>query len=339
VKSIPSRFGIKLLHALVVAAALSATAASAQATPANQSAEGPLFATVNGKPVSLQEYEATFTAVMRQKFYHGKVPDGQMAVVREEVKEKLVQRVLLVEEADRRGVKPDEKSVAEQLTGYEARYATSPMWKQNRERLLPGLTKQLEEQSRLERLEREVRGTSDLSESEVQAFYAQHPELFTEPEKVRLSVILLGVDPTSPGAVWNQAREEAKKLHAQLVAGGDFAEAARLRSSGKYAEVGGDAGYLHRGMLPEALQQRIDSFEIGAVAEPMDILEGVAIFRLDERVAPRQREFADVAKRARDLAVRERQDAAWAEFLQRLTAKAEVKVVFNHTAEGGEGRR
>ncbi|MBI2307351.1 MAG: peptidyl-prolyl cis-trans isomerase [Rhodocyclales bacterium] len=340
-KPIPSRFGVRLVHALIVAAGLSAAGVMAQAAPAVQppaAQQGvPLYAMVNGKPVTLQEYEIAFSALLRQKYYHGKVPEGEMAAVREEVKDKIVQRVLLTEEADRRGVKPDDAAVAEQIAKYDARYAGSPTWAQSRERMLPGLKKQLEEQSRLDVLERQVRGTHELSEADVRAFYDKHPELFTEPEKVRLSVILLGVDPAAGGPAWAQAREEATRLHVQLVAGADFAEAARLRSSGKFAEEGGNAGYLHRGMLPEALQQRIDEFKVGVVAEPMDILEGVAIFRLDERVPPRPREFADVAQRARDLAVRERQNNAWTGFLKELTARAEVKIVFNHT--GNEGPR
>lgn len=332
---LPSRLCTRTLRSLILATAIAAAGASAQATPATGAVEAPLFATVNGKPVTLQEYEATFNAVMRQKFYHGKVPEGEMAAVRDEVRDKVVQRVLLVEEAARRGVKPDEKAVAAQIATYESRYASSPMWQQNRERLLPGLTQQLEEQSRLETLERDIRGTPALTEAEVHAYYEAHPQLFTEPEKVRLSVILLGVDPSAGGPAWQQAREEAAKLHAQLVAGADFAEAARLRSSGKFAEDGGNAGYLHRGMLPEALQKKIDEFTIGAVAEPLDILEGVAIFRLDERVAPKKRDFSDVAQRARDLAVRDRQDKAWSDFLAQLTQKAEVKIVFNHTGSAG----
>ncbi|MDS4015271.1 MAG: peptidyl-prolyl cis-trans isomerase [Candidatus Accumulibacter sp.] len=320
-----------MVQSLILAAGIAAAGASAQATPAAAGGDSPLFATVNGKPVTLQEYEATFTNVMRQKFYHGKVPDGEMAAVREEVKDKIVQRILLVEEADRRGIKADEKAVAEQIATYDARYAGSPMWQQNRERLLPGLKSQLEEQSRLELLEKAVRGTPSLSDDEVRAYYDKHPQLFTEPEKVRLSVILLGVDPSAGGAAWQQARAEAKRLQEQLVAGGDFAEAARLRSSGRFAEEGGNAGYLHRGMLPEALQKRIDEFRIGEVAEPLDILEGVAIFRLDERVPPKKRDFVDVAQRARDLAGRDRQDAAWRDLLASLTGKADVKLVFNHT--------
>jgi parvulin-like peptidyl-prolyl isomerase len=337
VKSLPSRLCLHLVRALTLTATIVAAGASAQATQATNPAGTPLFATVNGKPVTLQEYEAAFTATMREKFYHGKVPDGEMAAVREQVKDKLVQRVLILEEADRRGVMPDGKVVADEVATYEARYAASPMWQQNRERLLPGLTKQLEERSRLEVLEKEVRGTPALSEADILAYYNRHPEQFTEPEKVRLSVILLGVDPSAGGAAWQQAREEAKTLHNQLAAGADFAEAARLRSSGRFAEEGGNAGYLHRGMLPEALQQKIDAFKIGAVAEPIDVLEGVAIFRLDERVAARKRDFADVAPRARELALREYQDKAWSDFVKSLSAKADIKLVFNHT--GSESKR
>lgn len=107
--------------------------------------------------------------------------------------------------------------------------------------------------------------------------------------------------------------------------------------SSVYAEKSGDMGYLHRGMLPENIQQRIDKFEIGKVNEPIDTLEGVAIFRLLDRLPAKQRDFADVSARARDLLVRERQDAAWKSLIDRLVAKADVKFMHAVSTEQREG--
>lgn len=313
----------------------------ALAAPAQQSAVGgeshsQVFAIVNGRSIPTQEYESAFTSLVRQKFYHGQVPEKELAAAREEVKSRLVQRIVLLDEAKRRGIAPDEQQIDQVIAGYETRYAGSAAWQENRERLLPGLRQQLSEQSLVSRLEAEVRTTPEVGDDEVKQFFASRPELFTEPEKLRLSVIMLTVDPSSPATAWEATREEGKAIYQRLLAGADFGETARLHS-GAYAETSGDMGYLHRGMLPEALQEKADKYELGKVNEPVETLQGVAIFRLDDRIPAKKREFADVAQRARDLLIRERQDQAWKALIDRLVASADVKFLHGATTAKGEG--
>jgi hypothetical protein len=296
------------------------------AEPSAAHAEGHsrIFAVVNGREVPSQEYENAFASLVRQKFYHGQVPEKEIAAAREEVRTRLVQRIVLLEEAARRGIVPDQRQVGETLAAYDTRYASSAAWRESREKLLPGLKQQLEEQSLVTQLESLVKKVDEPGDADVKAFFEARPELFTEPEKVRLSIIMLMVDPSSPATAWDATREEAKAIHKRLLGGADFSETARMHS-GAYAESGGDMGYLHRGMLPEALQDRVDQYVLGQINDPVDTLEGVAILRVDDRITPQKREFADVAQRARELLLRDRQDQAWKALVQGLVAAADVK--------------
>ncbi len=297
-----------------------------------------VFAVINGRAIPTSDYEGAFTALIRQRFYHGQIPENELAGVREEIKSKLVQRVVLLEEAERRKIAPEQAQIDEVLAGYEKRYTNSPQWQQNREMLLPGLTKQLAEQSLIAQLDKQVRDVPQPSDAEVRAFYDKNRSLFTEPEKIRLAVILLAVDPSSPATAWQGTRDEARAIYGRLQNGADFEEAARLHSS-VYAEKSGDMGYLHRGMLPESIQSKVDQFELNKVNEPLDTLEGVAIFRLTDRLPATPREFADVATRARDLLIRERQDAAWKTLIDGLVAKADVKFMHAVSTEQREGAK
>lgn len=312
---------------------------SGQAEASNRKeAHDRVFAVINGRSIPTSDYEAAFTTLVRQRFYHGQIPEAELAGVREEIKSKLVQRIVLLEEAERRNLVADEKQIDETLAGYEKRYTNSPQWQQNREILLPELRRQLAEQSLIAQLDKQVRSVAEPADSEVRAFYDAKPELFTEPEKLRLSVILLAVDPSSPATAWQATREEARAIYGRLGNGADFDETARLHSS-VYADKSGDMGYLHRGMLPENIQQKIDNFEVGKINEPLDTLEGVAIFRLAERVPAKKREFGDVAQRARELLIRDRQDVAWKSLIDRLVAKADVKFMHAASKEQREGAK
>ena len=294
-------------------------------TPAAASAL-PLYATVNGKPVTQAEFHSAYVTFLRQKFYHGQVPQDKLDEARKEVSDKLIDRILFLEEVERRGIVADTAEVEKQIQVYEQRYAANPNWQKNRESMLPGLRQQLERQSRLSRLEQTVRDVPAPQPDEVKAFYAAKPELFTEPEKIRLHTILLAVAPSSGQPVWDAALREAEAIVKRIRNGADFSEQARLSSKDESAEKGGDMGYLHRGMLPESLHVMIDKLKVGEVGEPFQLLQGVSVFRLDERIPPRLQDFNSVAERAADLLHRERKEKAWQDLVAQLRGTANIVI-------------
>lgn len=298
--------------------AADARAADGPAGAATARADGPVFARVGEVSISQQAYDQAYAVAARNKFYHGKPPEQEVARLQREVGVALVNDVLLLKEARRRRLQPDQAAIAREIEGYEARYKGSPMWQANKATMLPPLQRKLEEHSVLDRLQAEVRKVPEPSERQVEAYYAKHPEKFTEPEQVRLSVIMLKVDPSSPQAKWNGALDEGAAIARRLRQGADFAALAHLHSGDSSAEKGGDMGYLHRGMLPEPAQVAIDKLAPGAVSEPVALLEGVAVFRLADRKAAKLNPLAVVRQRAADLLKRDLSEQAWTDLLARL---------------------
>lgn len=287
---------------------------------------GDVFAVVGEQLVTFGEYQNALSIGMRQKYFHAKPPEAEVGRFQREVGDQLVNQVLLAGEAKRRGIEPDRAKIQEAIAGYERRYQNSEHWRANREQLLPGLVEGLERQSVLERLEQAVRAIAAPSEETLRAYYAAHPELFTEPEQVSLSLILLKVDPSLPRAAWEKAGEEADRLYQRLVKGAGFAELARLHSSDASAARGGELGYVHRGMLPDPVQKQvIDTLKPGTVSPPVVLLEGVAIMRLEDRRPPKLRSFADVRKRAAELWVREQGEGAWQLLITELRARTRIQ--------------
>lgn len=311
-----------LALAMLLAPAAPARAQAAAATPG-----GEVFAIVGAQVISYPEYQSALASGMRQKYYHAKPPAGEVAKFQREVGDQLVNQVLLLEEAKRRGIEPDRAKTQEIMAAYEGRYQDSEQWKADRERLLPGLVERLERQSMLERLEKAARAVAAPLEEAVRAYYAIHPELFTEPEQIRLSLILLKVDPASPRVAWEKAREEADRLYQRLTKGADFAELARLHSSDPSAARGGDLGYVHRGMLPDQIQKQvIDSLKPGIAAPPVVLLEGVAIMRLEDRRPAKPRAFDEVRQRAGELWAREQGEQAWQRLIAELRGRTPIQV-------------
>lgn len=317
----PALLALAILAAFPAQAAPAAEASSAQAL----AAPAPRLAVVNGEAVSVEEFERAFAVVVRQKFYHRAPPEGEVEAVRREVADGLVDRALILAEARKRAVKADEDAIRQVLEGYEKRYADAPNWKATRERALPQIERELRQQQMLAKVETQVRDVQEPREVDVRGFYDANPQLFTEPERIHVAVILLKVDPAAPKAVRDKAREEARELHEQLGRGAAFGELARLRSADPSAANGGDLGYLHRGMLGEALHAAIDSLAPGQVARPTDVLEGVAIFKLLDRKAAQLRGFDDVRDRARELLKRDLAEGAWKRFVADLRKVAVIE--------------
>ncbi len=301
----------------------------AAALPA-QSAEPPLpadtFAVVGRTTLSAAEFQRAFTTRARDKFYHAKPPEAEIAQYQREVGDELVNRVLVVDEARRRNIKPDPEFVKQQLAKYEARAKHAPNWEKDRAKFVEAVTNQFENQSRYEQLEQQVRKVAPPTEAQARAFYDANKALFVEPEQVRLSVILLKVDPSAPKSAWEQARAEAAALRKRVVAGEDFAMLARRHSKDDSAKDGGDMGYLHRGMLPEGVDRVADGLKPGQLSEPVTLLEGVAVFRLHDRKAAQQRTFNEVQTRAGELWQREESDKRWAGLIAGLRKATPVRI-------------
>lgn len=307
----------------IAVAGMLAAAWAARAEPAP--AEPEVFARVGTQVISLREFESARAAGLRQKFYHGRPPEGEVERFSREVGETLVTQALLVAEAERRGIEPDQAKIDRQVAEFDHRLEGDEQWRKSRERILPRAIGEMQRRSRLERLEASVRAVPAPTEDEARAYHAANPKLFTEPEQLRFSLILVKLDPAASPEAVAAATAEARRIRDEIGKGADFAALARAHSADPSAPAGGDLGYVHRGMLPEAIERQFaDSLPEGSVSEPTRLLEGMAIVRLDARKAPRLRDFGDVAATARDLLQRERGEAAWTALKSSLRAQATV---------------
>jgi parvulin-like peptidyl-prolyl isomerase len=315
-----------MTRSVPMARSLAALALSLASFAAWPDAPAP-FAVVGDAVIGRDEYEAAVASGLRRKFYHGTPPAAELASYRREVGDRLIERALLLDEAKRRGLAPERARIDAIVAEYDRRYASSERWRANRDKMLPPVVAELERQSLVEQLERSVRSAPAPEEADARAYYAAHPELFTEPEQVRLSLIMLRVDPSSPRAVWDGARDEAARLHERLGRGADFGELARMHSADASAANDGDLGYVHRGMLPPSIEAGlIDALKPGEVSAPVKLLEGYAILRLEDRKPAKLREFAEVRARVAELVQRERADAAWKQLLVTLRGAGRVRV-------------
>ncbi len=327
---------------------------------------GGIFAVIGEDSISREEFHAALHEGMRRTFFHGAPEPEQLVAYRREVTQRLIDRVLLRQEIKRRHIVADAAAVDARLAQIEQRLAGNPEWVQDRKRAVQGCTSavsgrsrhpaprdtsasmhvagcagaaavpllrgRLEEENKIARLEAQVKqGAGQVAvpgAAEVRKYYQDHPEQFTTPERLRVSLILLKVAPSASAQMWQAAEQEAIQLVAKLRNGADFAALARLHSADTSAAKGGDLGYIHHGMLAAEAQQVVDKMASpGEISAPVMLLQGVAVLRLDERIAPVLNAMDVAEPRVRELLVRERADAAWRELLEGL--RADTSIVIN----------
>ena len=272
------------------------------------------------------EFEAIFRTAVRQKYYHGSVPPDELEKFKRRVAQDIVDQVLVHRDALVRGLQPDYETIAEEISDYDAKYANNPDWQSQRERVIPQLTRRLERQNLLEKMEAKIKKIPQPQVDQVAEYYRNHPQKFTEPERVWGSVILLAVPPSAGEKMWSEAEDVALQLKFRVENGEDFATLAKKYSGHPSAVNGGDLGYLHQGMLDSGVQEKVEALVVNQITDPIRVLEGLILFRLNGVQEGKLKIFDEVKQRATGLLYRELQDKAWDKYVSKLKASANIYV-------------
>jgi len=289
------------------------------------------FAVINGEKIELSDFLYTFSKGVKEKFYHGKVSQEQLNAFKKEVAEKLVLEILLSTEARKRGLKVDKEKFQAELDKYNVELGKDPSKKEKedlekfRKEALPTIKASVEREQLIELLRRDVENIKPPPVKEVKQYYLANKDKFTAPQRWDVSVILLPVDPSASSEEWDKTVEKADQLLKKIRKGENFEELARIHSGDSSAVNGGHMGYMHIGMFGEPAQKVLNVMGVGEISEPVVLLEGVAIFRLNAIEKAELNPFGDVEERARKLLIRELVQKTWADFKVgiRKTAKVE----------------
>jgi len=296
--------------------------ASEQGLTATQS---DVFARIDDLTITANEFESIFNAAVRHKYYHGRVPEEELRKFRQKVAEDIVIQVIVHRDAQNRGLQPDRETIAQGIDDYNAKYANSPEWQNQREQVIPLLTKRLERQNLLEKMKAEIKDIAQPQADEIAEYYQRHAQKFTEPERIWSSVILIAVSADQES--WTVAFELAQQLKFRADNGEDFAMLAKQYSGHASADNGGDLGYLHQGMLVDPnVQEKVVALAIGEISDPLRVLEGVILFRMNGVQPQKLKPFDEVRQRAAELLYRELQDKAWESYVRALKASASIYV-------------
>ena len=311
---------IKYLTAALILVAANINASELSA-PFNEQ-----VASVNQHVISAAQLHEQSREQIRQRFYHGKPPLEEQNTFMLEITNKLIDQHLLAQEAQRLGLSAQQKEVDEAIEQYDTRYRQHPNWADAKQYFIPMYNKQLQEQSLVKQLKEKIHQQAAQNKQQVTSFYRQHPEKFTQPPQVRASLILIGVEPSARGFVWQIAIDQANNIIDKIEAGEDFATLAELHSTDPSADQQGDMGFLHQGMTAKRAEEAMKDLTIGEHTPHIMLLDGVAIFKVTDRKPAMLHDFSEVEQRATSLANIHAKTQIWQQLIDKLRATAAITI-------------
>lgn len=153
-----------------------------------------------------------------------------------------------------------------------------------------------------------------VSDTEIRAFYDAHRQDFNIPEMIRVRHILVA------------ERSQAEELLRKIKAGQDFNQLAREHSRDTQSAVlGGDLNWRARGeFVPSFDEAAWRLSNVGQVSDIVQTAFGFHIIKLEGKLAPRERSFAEVQELVRDQVIEEREAVLWENYLAEVRQRSRV---------------
>jgi parvulin-like peptidyl-prolyl isomerase len=172
----------------------------------------------------------------------------------------------------------------------------------------------LEEKLLAEKIIRSVlHSRGEIDEKEALQYYEAHRASFQLPQKVRSRQIVVADG------------EEAIQILKRLKKGESFEKVAMEKSLGPEKANGGDLGYFSRGERPTEFDH-VFTMEVGALSEVIKSPYGYHIFKLEEKIEPRQMPFEEARLGILQEIGQKKGEEEYQKWLKGLKGKAKVKV-------------
>jgi peptidyl-prolyl cis-trans isomerase C len=230
--------------------------------------------------------------------------------------DQLIERKLLAKEAKRSGLQVSAEELSQAILEVKKDYPGEGFG----ETLgLKGMSLEewkirLEEKLLAEKMVRSHRPyPGKIEEKEIREFYEKHRSLFQLPRRVRVRQIVVADG------------NEALQIQKRLKRGESFEKLAREKSLGPEKVQGGDLGYFSQGEKPAEFDH-VFSMEVGAISEVIKSPYGYHLFKLEEKLEPKELSFEEARKSILQRLEKEKEEEEYQRWLKELKEKAKVKI-------------
>jgi peptidyl-prolyl cis-trans isomerase SurA len=318
---------------LAVRAVALALALAPAAVPARAVVIDGVAAVVNGQVITLLELEKAGRAALEDRLRTA--PAAEQERLRREVLGAVLDQLVLTRiQAQRARELGIQVSAAEVDATIAAIREDNRMSEETLARLLQerGMTEEeyrrdIEDQIRLSRLaQREVRAKVTATDEEIAAYFTEHRQDWSRPEKIRIRHLLVPLAAGASADEVEDARAKANALYIRARAGEDFAALVRAETPGAKPDADPVSGEIARGELFPALEATAFGVPVGGVGQPVQSPAGFHLVQVVDKTPPYEPKLeevrASIEQKIGDRKARERYDS----WLRQLRADAIVEI-------------
>ena len=265
---------------------------------ASEAKDQMVAATVNGRNIMMQEVER---AINQQTGGNPSTLNQlQMAQARLQVLSNLIQREVLFQRAEREKLLPTEQQIdgaiatQKQNSGMTAEDFEKSLKAQNIS--AETLREEARKDLAIAALQDKYAGKIDISDREVEEYYANNRQQFVKARGVALAMIMVDPADNSAEGIADDAKNETDaklkidNIYQQLQGKADFATVARAKSEDiNSLRAGGDIGFAqeqdlkNNGFPPELVASLFGSMQVGDYTQPVQFSGKWYIFKLEEK--------------------------------------------------------
>ena len=290
---------------------------------------------VNDETISYQRFQSFYVEYRNYKGVQVGARGDQLELLtqlRLEAMDLMIEQELLKQAAEREGIEGDDAEVDKKVEELRAIFDRDDQFRMKLEG--DGFT---EESFRrhVDRmaaakiyLDRVRADSADVSDGELERFYAENEDRLTLPARVRVRHILLKWKPMGTQNDRAAIREQMQPILERARSGEDFtALVAEFSEDFATKSNGGDTGFFGPGEMVPEFEQAAYTLEVGEVSDPVNTVFGVHILKLEERQEPRLLPLDEVREQLRDYVREEKMEAAVDAKIDELRAAADIQVL------------
>jgi len=298
------------------------------------------IATVNGTAITQADFDREVQLAQRRFASSGRSPeDSELLALKKEILENLINRELLYQECQNKGIKVEKTTINEQYELLKKRFPHETDFKDALSRLNLSeaeMKSQIERDLAIQQLitEKFVQKVT-ITDKETKAYYDSHPQGFRRPEQVRVSHILISVDQTADQAQKAAARKKIEDIQKKLNKGEDFAALAREFSQCPSGSRGGDLGYLGRRQLVKPIEEVAFALPPGQVSDIVESPFGYHLIKVIEKRPETLRGYEEIKVKLQEYLKQQLVGKQVDLYIEELKGKANVERFLAETTKKG----
>lgn len=286
----------------------------------SQSTVAEAVASVNGTEIGYPAWQRAYIQLVQNQEAAGqRITGQQVETAQYYALQQLINRELLLQEAENRKINPSRAEVNAQLKSIKEQFDSEADF--SRQLAASNMTER-----DLKELIRENLKIEELRNQVVADVTVTLDEVKREYEEVKARHILIRPDGDDEAA-WDAAKVRAQAVLDRLTKGEDFAEVAKEVSQDPgTADKGGDLGFFGRGKMVPEFEEAAFALDVGQISGLVKTKYGYHIIKVEDKKLPEGEEFKKAEAEIRERLKSAKEDEAFQKWFEAVREKADIQL-------------